>query len=268
MKTLALTVRKGGVGKTTLALQYAYYLHQKRGLRVLVIDLDDQGNLSDGLKKGRLAVLSDTPASALMTGTLPALESDGLLYLSADDDVLRNVECKPEHHNDYAGNVRTNLAALSEQFDVCIIDTNPSADIRVLSVMVSADYVVTPLTLSAESISGLQLFMTHPSIGFNRIKQALNPKLEFIGAIPNMVDKTSAFQKASLTSLIEQLGKVLLQAGSGFAVIPKSTAVLEAQADGVPLWTIKKTSAKDLWTKHLHPAFEAVAAAMALPDET
>ena len=152
MKTLVLANQKGGVGKSAVAVQLAYYLHLQAGYRVLVIDFDHQRNTTKTLKTGGIITVSDVMASDVLNEqkVIPTpgeedVSANDFLLLSADNESLMKMERQADKHNLFATNLHGFLAAHNDQFDVCIIDTNPNPDIRQLASLVVADYVLSPI---------------------------------------------------------------------------------------------------------------------------
>lgn len=254
MKTVLFANQKGGVGKSTLVCQFAYYVAEKLNLRVLVIDLDAQANTTKALKMSGIPTISSTNASQALTEKLAGLEDVPFLLMPASED-LKKLEQQQGNHNAFAGNLKTFLSVNDEQFDVCIIDTNPFPDIRVIAAMVAAQHVVSPIQLNQEAIDGIGSLIKD----VQRIKRAgLNPDLNLIGLLPNQVQPTP-FQKANFAELSAQFGKLLIKMDNGqFASIKTSTAIAEAQAAGVPIWKLGKTSARDTW-RDMEPAFKTIA---------
>jgi len=166
------------------------------------------------------------------------------------------MERQADKHNLFATNLHGFLAAHNDQFDVCIIDTNPNPDIRQLASLVVADYVLSPIQLNQEAIDGIGDLLNHPTIGIRKIKEAINPKLELIGILPNLVEPTP-FQKENFRDLSEHFGKLLINMNKGYALIKKTTAIPEAQAAGIPMWDIKKTSARTAW-RQIQPVFKII----------
>ena len=131
MKTLVVCNQKGGVGKSAVATLLAHLLVQ-RGKRVLAIDLDHQGNLSKPLRLSRRPSVAEVGASSLLTGPVPELASEPFVLVPADGDLMF-LERQPDKHTPFARNFRRFLAAVDGQFDVCVIDTHPNPDIRLIS---------------------------------------------------------------------------------------------------------------------------------------
>jgi len=124
MNTLVLANHKGGVGKSAVATLLAHYF-ASRGLRVLAIDLDHQGNLSRPLERSTRATLATVTADLLMT-TLVSAVPDARLVLVPSSRSLIGLERQPALHTPFARNLRGFLCAASDRFDVCVIDTNPN----------------------------------------------------------------------------------------------------------------------------------------------
>jgi chromosome partitioning protein len=150
---------------------------------------------------------------------------------------------------------------VKDQFDVCLIDTNPNPDIRQLAALVVSDFVLSPLQLNQEAIDGIGQLLNNERLGLRRIKAKINPKLELIGILPNMVEPTP-FQRDNFRELSSQFAKLLIPLeGGGFAAIKKTTAAPEAQAAGLPVWKLNKTSAREAWAQ-MKPIFEKISTIM------
>lgn len=256
MKTLLLANQKGGVGKSAIACQLAYYLTEKLQKRVLVIDLDHQANTTKALRTSSQASVSDTPAAQVLADKTATVEEAPFVLMPANDE-LRKLEKQPGNHNLYASNFKRFIGAVDGQFDVCIIDTNPFPDIRVIASMIAAGYVVSPIQLNQEAIDGIGSLIQD----VKRIVAALNPDLKLIGILPNLVQPTP-FQKSNFAELSAHFGKLLIRTDAGqFAAIKTSTAIAEAQAEGKPVWKLGKTSGRDAW-RDMEPTFAKIVSEM------
>ena len=266
MKTLVLANQKGGVGKSAIGTQLAFYAVTS-GLRVLYIDLDHQQHSTHPIVRSKRATLAPFKASELQTlSTTPPL--DGSFVLVPGDANLSNLERMPDSHNTFANNVARLLAANAALFDCCIIDTNPNPDIRYGVALVVSDFVLSPIQLNLEALEGIGELLNHARYGVTKIKAAINAKLELIGILPNMVEATP-FQRDNLRQLAEQYATLLLELAPGsrhYAFIRKRTAIAEAQAEGAALVDLPKTSARDAWVE-IRPVFDAILQRMHLPQE-
>jgi len=256
MKTLVLANQKGGVGKSAVACQFAYFVSEIMQKRVLFIDLDHQANSTKAIHTSELATVSAIHSAQVLSERVGAVE-DASFVLVPSDDTLSKMEKQPDKHNHFATNLQAFLKSVADKFDVCVIDTNPNPDIRMTAALVVADYVLSPIQLNQEALDGIGALRNDVA----KIKAAINPKLHLIGILPNLVEVTP-FQKANLQQLTQYFGKLMVQLDNGRpAVIQTRTAVAEAQAAGKPIWKLGKTSARDAWVQ-IKPVFEKVASEM------
>jgi chromosome partitioning protein len=265
MKTLVLANQKGGVGKTAVATLLAYYLAE-RGQRVLAIDLDHQGNFSKPLRLSGRAVVTPFTADMLMTGPvanllqLPSQPSSHSLVLVPSDRALLGLERQPQLHTPFARSFRAFIESVDAQFDVCVIDTNPNPDIRLIAALASADFVLSPIQLNQEAMDGVNALLNHDRVGVRKIKTVLNPKLQLMGLLPTLVE-SNPFQKANFVDVVQRYGPLMIQVGNlpgQYAFLPRRSIVAEAQANAEVLWRMKKTAARDAW-KEIEPGMAHIA---------
>jgi chromosome partitioning protein len=247
MKTLVLANQKGGVGKSAVATLLAQYL-VKTGLRVLAIDLDHQGNTTKAIACSKRACIAELASDALLATTTADVPRERFVLVPSDR-ALAGLERQPTLHNPFARNLRAFVHNVDHRFDVCVIDTHPNPDIRMIAALIAADFVLSPIQLNDEAIQGVRALFLDPRAGLPNIKAALNPKLHLIGLLPTMVEATP-LQRRNFRELIEQHFSLLIRfgpEGKDLASIPKRSAIAEAQAAGLLLWEMKKTAARDAW---------------------
>ena len=257
MKTLVLANHKGGVGKSAVATLLAQYWHQQCQ-RVLAIDMDHQGNFSNSVTLSKRANIAPISADQLMTRAGVTLRPDQFVLVPAADGLL-GLERQPAQHTPFARNLRDFLKAVDEQFDVCVIDTQPNPDIRLIAALASADFLLCPIQLNQEAIDGVRALLHHPRMGFHKIKAVLNPKLHCIGLLPTLVEPTP-FQKANFLTLVNKYYPMMIplsERPGHLASIPKRSAIAEAQAEGYLLWEMKKTAARDAWAE-IEPSLQRI----------
>ncbi len=257
MKTLVLCNQKGGVGKSAVATLLSHHLAH-RGQRVLAIDLDHQGNFTKPLRLSGRAAVAAFAADALMTGTSPALPAQPFVLVPGDRALL-GLERQPALHTPFARNFRSFLAAVDGAFDVCVVDTNPNPDIRVIAALASADFVLSPIQLNQEAMDGVSGLLNHERVGLRKIKAVLNSKLVLIGLLPTLVEPTP-FQKANFLQVVQQYHPLMIRIGDGpgdFASMPRRSCIAEAQAEGAVLWEMKKTAARDAW-REIEPSLQRI----------
>jgi chromosome partitioning protein len=261
MKTLVLCNQKGGVGKSAVATLLVHHL-ARQGRRVLAIDLDHQGNFTKPLRLSGRGAISGVTSDALLTGAPPSVPEKSFVLVPGDRALL-GLERQPALHTPFARNLRAFLAAVDGAFDVCVIDTNPNPDIRVIAALASADFVLSPIQLNQEAMDGVSGLLNHDRVGLRKIKAVLNPKLALIGLLPTMVEPTP-FQKANFVQVVQQYHALMIRIGDGpgaFASIPRRSCIAEAQAEGAVLWEMKKTAARDAW-REIEPSFAGMADAV------
>lgn len=233
MKTLVAAIQKGGQGKTFAICNLAFDF-QERGLRVAVIDLDTQGNASwtlanhdMGLAASRLFADNPNEFRNLFTD----LENSGLTLIAADAN-LANLDRMDL--SKAASALRDSIAVISEFFDVCLIDTAPSLGVGMAAAVLAAAYMISPIELEAYSLQGMKKMVAVIS---NLRRQ--NPKLRFLGMIPNKVDSRKPRHVTNLAALQKAYPKLILPFSIG-----ARDSIAQALGEQLPVWKIKKTAAR------------------------
>ena len=200
-------------------------------------------------------------------GSAPPLPDQPFVLVPGDRALLA-LERQPALHTPFARHFRSFLAAVDGAFDVCVVDTNPNPDIRVIAALASADFVLSPMQLNQEAMDGVSGLLNHERVGLRKIKAVLNPKLALIGLLPTMVEPTP-FQKANFVQVVQQYHALLIRIGDGpgaFASIPRRSCIAEAQAEGAVLWEMKKTAARDAW-REIEPSLRRIADIVSAPAQ-
>jgi len=228
MKIAVVAQNKGGVGKTADAVHIAFHAAEQ-GLKTLVVDLDT-GNLSKTMRQYRLEV----PTSALFLDEVPVVpEAKGPISLLHADRLLANVIYMPFERA--LRNFPVNLREFEKRgFDLCVIDTPASIGIATITALRTADAVISPVEMEDYSIEGIKDMM-RVIVG---AKQH-NPKLHFLGIVPNRVDRRNPRQVKHLAEVQAAHGKLLAP-----VVVGLRTSVAEALAAGEPVWKSRKTTAR------------------------
>jgi chromosome partitioning protein len=239
MDTVVITNQKGGVGKSTIAALLAWWLTEKDKARVAVLDLDSQQNLTGTFAQHRCEV----SAARLFGDGLPAgATSPGGLCLLAGETKLADLErASPE----VIRNFRNNVAQLSPHFDYCLIDTPPALGLRMTAALIVADYALCPIELEEYSIDGVTA-MIKTIVG---VRQRHNPRLKLLGLLANRFNPHSVRQREALQALFASYGQYVIP-----AKISTRSAIPEALSQGVPVWKLPKTSAREA-AAEVHKAF-------------
>lgn len=231
MERIVFANHKGGVGKSTLVCHQAFDL-SRRGHRVLVVDLDDQGNSSLTLQ----AYAGDTVASSLFepgTSIPTNVPNDENIRVIQGDARLVKLRDASEEVVDHF------LDALDEaasHFDYCVIDTPPSAGLFMGAALYAADYVVAPIELEQYSVHGIGRIMDIIST----IRAQGNEDMCFMGMLPNRYDPRSPRQRELLEDIRAEYSDYIIDTPIGIR-----SAIPEALDEGQPVWALKKTSARD-----------------------
>jgi chromosome partitioning protein len=223
---IAIANQKGGVGKTTTAINVATAL-AATGWRTLLIDLDPQGNASTGIgigasqrERSTYDVLVDqAPMSACIMGT--AIPKLSLCPATVD---LSGAEVELVSADDRAHRLRKALNA-DLPFDVCLIDCPPSLGLLTLNALTAADTLLVPLQCEFFALEGLSQLLTT----VERVQQRFNPDLGIIGIALTMFDRRNRLTDQVAEDVRSCLGKLVFE-----TTIPRNVRLSEAPSHGVP----------------------------------
>jgi len=227
-RTFALVNQKGGVGKTTTAVNLGTAL-AAMGRTALLIDLDPQGNCSTGLgiERSQRArgtyemLLGGVPAAdAIVPSAIPRLSIvPASVDLAGAEIELVNTE-RREHLLSEA------LASVAGRFDYILIDCPPSLNLLTLNALVASDALLVPLQTEFYALEGLSYLVQT----VDRVKRAFNPRLELAGIILTMFDRRN-----TLSAAVGQDVRTHFAAKVFETIIPRNVRVSEAPSHGLPV---------------------------------
>jgi chromosome partitioning protein len=227
-RVIAIANQKGGVGKTTTAVNLATAMAACEK-RVLLIDLDPQGNASTGLgvaEKSRFrniyqVLIGGAPAaSAVVETAVP-----GLSILPADVNLSgAELELIDLPRREYR--LRQNIEVLRGRYDYMLIDCPPALGLLTLNALVAADAVLVPLQAEFYALEGL----AHLMRTIQRVKRSLNPTLELQGLVVTMYDSRNNLSELVAKDVRRHLGATVYE-----TIIPRNVRVSEAPSHGKPI---------------------------------
>ena len=229
---ISVVNQKGGVGKTTTAVNLTAALHQ-RGKKVLLCDFDPQANATSGL-----GVEKDQGASSydvIINGTAArdAIVSTeyGDLIPSSSDLCGAGVELISVSNREFV--LRDALAAVQDDYDYIFIDCPPSLELLTLNALCAAQAILVPVQCEYYALEGLSDLMTT----MRAVKRGLNPNLYLFGVLLTMFDGRTNFSSQVAEEVRRHFpGKVFA------AAIPRNVRLAEAPSHGLPVRAYDKFS--------------------------
>lgn len=234
-RVIAIANQKGGVGKTTTAINLAASLAVAEK-RVLAVDLDPQGNLTSGFGLEKTSGLYDALFSA---APFPAAISTQLQFLKIipSDSDLAGLEVELANAEGREFRLRSAIDAVREDYDFILLDTPPSLGLLAVNALTAADSVLVPIQCEYFALEGLGAFLGT----LDRIRAALNPSVALEGVLLTMADERTNLSQQVSADVRAHFGDQVFK-----TTIPRSIRLAEAPSFGKPvlLYDIKSRASE------------------------
>ena len=236
-KVICVTNQKGGIGKTTTAVNLCYYL-AKNKKRTLLVDFDPQGNATSGLGIDKNSGDLGLTMTEVILGTINMSECiRNTKYKNYDlaptTPELANAEVEITNMNKKFVRLRDAINTVRENYDYIVIDLPPSLSLLTVNGMIASDYLLLPVQTEFYALEGVAQLLESMKLV---MKQA-NPKLRLLGVVATMYDKRTSLSSQVLAEIKKYFKDLTFR-----TTIPRNVRLAEAPSHGVPVGAYDKFS--------------------------
>ena len=232
---ICITNQKGGVGKTTTAVNLGYFLAKDK-FKTLIVDFDPQGNATSGLGVNK-AKLKSTMTEVL-TGKAGLRETIvdtkiKKLSIAPTTPELANAEVEIANVKGKFTRLKNVIDGIEKEYDYVIIDSPPSLSLLTVNGMIAADYLLLPVQTEFYALEGVAQLLDSMKL----VKKAMNPNLKLLGVLATMYDKRTSLSVEVLAEVKKYFKDKVFD-----VAIPRNVRVAEAPSHGVPVGNYDKFS--------------------------